>query len=625
MASSALTRADAATAALQEVAAGIRSFVLHANRHPGGASSAAEAVAALYFNPRARLRCEWRGRADRDKVVYSKGHAWAPQVAALWLHRWLDVGVQTLLTFGEPDNPIPRMPRRDIARGLEMSTGALGQGVSFGVGLAIADRKRRSGASTYVVVGDGECTEGQIWEAAHTAGYLELSNLVVVLDANGSGSVVPLDRSAWRDRWASFGWAATDIDGHDVSAILEALHAPRDRPLALVLHTVKGRGLPSEWEGSNKLSAAVPADAVPAGDFADEAPALLALADELIEAMPVPDGPCDDAGDAQFRFSGVPLGAAENAKLVCREAAKTASQDVVFFLSPDAIRNSGLQPHMDQHGSWSFANPNSNVLQLAISEQDCGSIAGGLASAGLRPVVVFMEGFFWRMLDAIRESICFPSLPVVMIGTSGGISDPLGPMVQSDGCLRALLALGDLEIVEAADMNESGYLLERALEHDAPSYLRLPHESAPAERSIEELRRDGDADGFWLRRDPPGARASIVCAGSLTEAALAAADELATERIATRVVQVYGHTTLRRRFAFPAAETLTPSDHPTLVLHNAPGSVLGELVGRGRRAVLAVDSYGEAGPSLPALLSRAHLTAEDAVSAVRALVSTARD
>jgi transketolase len=208
-----------------------------------------------------------------------------------------------------------------------------------------------------------------------------------------------------------------------------------------------------------------------------------------------------------------------------------------------------------------------------------------------------------------------------MIGTSGGLSDPLGPMVQSDSCLAALLSLRNLEVLEAGDINEAGYLLERALADDRPTYLRLPHESGPAQRSLEELRAAEGTHGVWSRRDPVGALATIVCAGSVTQAAVAAGDSLTADGIPTRVLQVYSHSEARRHFGFPGAETLTAAHHPTLVLHNAPGLVLGAIVGPGIRTTLTVEHYGEAGPSLDELLARGHLTADDAVSAIKALLA----
>lgn len=133
------------------------------------------------------------------------------------------------------------------------------------------------------------------------------------------------------------------------------------------------------------------------------------------------------------------------------------------IVSPDAISNSGLEAVLAEHGSWHWDNPASPVTECWIAEQDCASLVGGLAAGGLMSVAFLCEGFVWRMLDSIRESICFPDLPAVIIGTSGGLGDSLGPMVQSDSCFSALVDMPNLDCLEAGDANEVRLLFTEAL------------------------------------------------------------------------------------------------------------------------------------------------------------------
>ena len=152
--------------------------------------------------------------------------------------------------------------------GVEASTGALGHGLSIGVGMAIANRLRQSAARVFVVLGDGELNEGSVWEAALSASKHGLERLTAIVDYNkfqsyGPTSVV-LELEPLRDKWASFGFATEEVDGHDVSALrakLRALPFRPHRPSALICHTLKGKGVPeaennADWHHKNKLSAA---------------------------------------------------------------------------------------------------------------------------------------------------------------------------------------------------------------------------------------------------------------------------------------------------------------------------------------------------------------------------------
>ncbi|WP_435135643.1 transketolase-like TK C-terminal-containing protein [Actinacidiphila sp. bgisy144] len=611
---------------LRTVAAGIRAFVLAANKHPGGSSSAVEAVTALYFSGATTLG---PGSGEEgDRLVYSKGHAVAPWYAALWaLGAVPGMSWQELAGFGQVGHRLGRMPRRGQLPGAHMSTGALGQGLSFGAGLALADRRGNLGRRTFVLLGDGECTEGQVWEAAMTAAALGLRNLVALVDANGSGSVIRLPADDWAARWSGFGWRTREVDGHDVAAVTEHLReAPADRPTALILHTVKGRGLAAEVEGGNTLGAEAAPRHLPDLDTGRLLDRALAVVDTYTaaaaarRAAPAPTAPAPTApppcrpawadGPALLRrVAETPVGRAPVAKKTLGpELADALAGLPLLWMAPDAIRNSGLLPRMASTGSWSWHNRASDVLQCAIAEQDAASLAGGAAGAGLRPVLFSMEGFYWRMLDQIRESIVFPQLPVLLVGTSGGLGDPLGPMVQSDGCLAALGALPGLEMFEAADVNTAKYLAVQALADGRPAYLRLPHEAVPVRHTFAELGAAPLQDGVLTLRDHPSPDLVVLTAGAMREAAVRAADLLTEERHrAVRVVEVVS-TTRFARLAAAGRERHLPRGTAAACVHNAPSTVLGRFLPPGGLA-LGADGYGAAGWPQEALYEAAGLTA----------------
>ena len=215
--------------------------------HVGGALDIVDALTVLYYeemnidpaNPK---------MAGRDRLVLSKGHGGPGLYAILALKGFFDM--KEIYTLNKPGTMLPSHCDRLLTPGIDMTTGSLGQGLSAAVGMALADRIDGNGARVYCIIGDGESQEGQIWEAAMYAGSQELDNLVVLVDDNGMqidgytdaiNAVRPLDK-----RWEAFGWATLCIDGHNFSDLEAALtHARtiKKRPTAIIMATVKGKGL----------------------------------------------------------------------------------------------------------------------------------------------------------------------------------------------------------------------------------------------------------------------------------------------------------------------------------------------------------------------------------------------
>ena len=229
--------------------------------HPGGSLSAADIVTCLYFAVM-RHRPEDPGWSDRDRFVLSKGHACPVLYAALAEAGYITRDLLTSLRrFGSPLQGHP--DRRKLGL-IEVSTGSLGIGLSMGIGLALAARLRRSPSRTYVLLGDGECEEGQVWEAAMFGAHLRLGNLCAIIDFNRlqlDASVEEItDLEPLAAKWRAFNWHVVEIDGHDYAPILDAFAAAertRDRPTVIVASTVKGKGV-SFMENQLKYHGSVP-------------------------------------------------------------------------------------------------------------------------------------------------------------------------------------------------------------------------------------------------------------------------------------------------------------------------------------------------------------------------------
>jgi transketolase len=234
-----------------------------ASGHPGGSLSAVEIVTALYFGGVLRHdpeRPEW---PERDRFVLSKGHGVPVQYAALALAGYFPI--EELSTLRKIDSRLQGHPVLGTAPGIEASTGSLGQGLSIGLGMALAARLDRRDARVFVLLGDGECQEGQVWEAAMAAGHHRPDNLVAIVDYNkfqldgATEDIIGLEPLA--AKWEAMGWATREIDGHDMQQVLDALAWSMDagEPACIIAHTVKGKGV-SFMEGENAYHGVAPSD-----------------------------------------------------------------------------------------------------------------------------------------------------------------------------------------------------------------------------------------------------------------------------------------------------------------------------------------------------------------------------
>ncbi|MBP6125286.1 MAG: transketolase [Leptotrichiaceae bacterium] len=231
--------------------------------HPGGSLSIADILSVLYWkemnvdpiNPKSE---------NRDRLVLSKGHA-APALYAALIEKGY-VSKDLIPTLRKWHSPLQGHPDMKKLNGVEMSTGSLGQGLSVGNGMALSSKIFKNDYRVYVILGDGELQEGQVWEAAMTAAHYKLDNLVAIIDYNnlqidGKVSdvmgVLPIT-----DKFKSFNWNVIEIDGHSYEEIIEALNEARNlkgKPTAIIANTIKGKGI-SFMENNGAFHGAAPND-----------------------------------------------------------------------------------------------------------------------------------------------------------------------------------------------------------------------------------------------------------------------------------------------------------------------------------------------------------------------------
>jgi len=238
---------------LKEIARGLRLDILdmttHAGSgHPSSSFSSVEIVTALYFGGALRYRSDDPHWPERDRFIMSKGHAAPLLYAALARAGYLCR--EELLTLRQVNSRLEGHPVAGKVPGVETTTGSLGKGISVGLGHALGGRLNGLDYRVYVLLGDGECEEGQIWEAAMAAAHFRADRLVAIVDYNKYQETGPISREMalepFAEKWRAFGWHVEEVDGHDILAVAEALAAVQEvegRPSVVIAHTVKGKGV----------------------------------------------------------------------------------------------------------------------------------------------------------------------------------------------------------------------------------------------------------------------------------------------------------------------------------------------------------------------------------------------
>ena len=248
---------------LKKIAQDIRKDILEmtsaaSSGHPGGSLSATDIITTLYFHKMNHdpNKPKWN---DRDRFVLSKGHAAPALYSALAHSGYFDK--KELPHLRSVGSMLQGHPELTLCPGVEASTGPLGQGLSFANGIALSGRIDKKNFNVYVLLGDGECQEGQVWEAAMTAAHYKLDNVIAILDNNNLQidgfndevkSIKPL-----KEKWEAFNWNVIEIDGHNFIEIKKAFDDAdkvKGRPTMIIAHTIKGKGVccmenKAEWHG----------------------------------------------------------------------------------------------------------------------------------------------------------------------------------------------------------------------------------------------------------------------------------------------------------------------------------------------------------------------------------------
>jgi transketolase len=498
--------------------------------HPTSCMSAAELVAGTFFYAM-KFDPKNPNSPDGDRFVLSKGHA-APVLYAALAEAGVfpESRVMTLREFSSEleGHPTPRIP------GVDAATGSLGQGLSVGAGLAIGARMDKSPTRVYVLMGDGEMAEGQVWEAAAFAGHYELDNLTAIADVNALGQSEPTmykhDMEIYRKKFESEGWATEIIDGHDVAAVLAALDhakATKDRPQVILARTIKGHGVSflagkEHWHGKP-----IPKDQ------------LAAAIKEIGAPIDVPPDP----GKSYARTSlpkppDFPAPAApdyDTAKPVATREAYGFALKRLGAVNPHIVAISGDVKNSTFSEIFGDAFPD-HFYQGYIAEQNIVSTGVGLAARGKVPFLDTFACFLARAYDEVRMAAISRS-NINLCGSHCGVS------IGEDG--PSQMALEDLAIFRAVHSSAVFYpgdavsterLTEIMARRPGINYLRTSRPKMPILYSKDEK---FPVPGFKVLRQSGQDKVTVIGAGVTLHEALKAADQLKSQGTAIRVIDLY--------------------------------------------------------------------------------------
>ncbi|MGR6036318.1 MAG: transketolase [Candidatus Nitrosoglobus sp.] len=533
---------------LQDVAQQLRQLVIQmttaaGSGHPTSCLSCAEIVATLFFqemrwdpgDPRAR---------NVDTFILSKGHAAPILWAALWEAGAIDEDPLSLRKWGSTleGHPTPNNPWVKVA------TGSLGQGLAAANGIALANRLDNIDAYIYCLLGDGECSEGSVWEAAQFASLNALSNLVAIVDVNALAQSGPApyqhDTSVLARRFQAFGWKTTEIDGHDLAAILNALEqAKKSGPMAIIARTVKGKGV-SFLEGKEGWHGK-------ALDQEEMKKALAELGGESSEKITVEPHRVGTYHTPQRKATpAITVDYSVGDQIATREAFGQALKKLGALI-PELVVLDGDVKNSTHTAYFAEAYPQ-RFFESYIAEQNLAGTALGLAVSDKIPCAATFACFLSRAYDFIRMAGHSRPPHLIFCGSHAGISiGEDGPSQMGLEDIAMFRAVFGSTILYPCDGISAERLTEQATKTQGIVYIRTTRSKTPVIYGTDENFPVGGSKTLRASKDD---KFTLVAAGITVHEALAAHQSLTEKGISTRVIDAYSVKPLDKETLSKAAQ-----------------------------------------------------------------------
>lgn len=539
--------------------------------HPTSCCSAADVVAALFFG---HMRYDPKNPHyyNNDRFILSKGHA-----APLLYAAWAETGrfpAEELLTLRRIDSdleghPTPRLPFVDVA------TGSLGQGLGVGVGMALCARLDNLDYRTYVLMGDGECAEGAVWEAANLAGVNQLNNLIAIVDVNRLGqsqeTALGHNLNAYKRRFEGFGWRTEEIDGHDMDEIIEVLAAVGlgNQPLVILAKTLKGAGISfiqdkEGWHGkplSKDEAARAIAELQPTAKSGVGQP------------IPVPNQLPAPKNDAPGSYPPINYKLGD---LVATREAFGAALLRIGEADSRVVAMDGDTKNSTYSEKFFKKFPNRSV-ECFIAEQNMVGVATGYSTRGKVPFASTFACFFSRAYDQIRVA-GISMANIKLVGSHVGVSiGEDGPSQMGLEDIAMMRAIAGSVVLYPSDAVSAEKLMDQMAAMKGICFLRTSRPKTPVIYNNDEPFPIG---GAKVLRQSGGDKVTIVAAGVTLNEALKAGDALKNEGIGVTIIDAYCIKPLGRDVILSAARA-TNNTVITVEDHYAEGgigdAVAGEL------------------------------------------------
>ncbi len=567
--------------------------------HPGGSLSAIDLLATLYFE---KLRHDPKNPdlPERDRVIISKGHC-APALYAVMAEAGY-FKLEDIVGLRRLKSKFQGHPDRLSLKGVEVSTGCLGQGLGIAVGVALAGKLKNENYRVYCLMGDGEQQSGNIWESVMSAPHYKLDNLTAIVDKNkleiGGLTSKLMDIDPLDEKYKSFGWEVIEIDGHDHSQIFCAYNEAekvKDKPVVIIANTIKGKGVSfmennPEWHSKaptyDQLKQAIKDLRVDIDiDY------LLRKADQdtkQIKGMLESKTP-------KFR-KNYRWNSQQNMKVETKSVRKTFGEALDKLVEKEFDKVVVITA--DSSTSICVTDFRGKKIETGIAEQNMTTIAAGLAKEGFIPVIggyaLFSSGRNW---DQLRTSICYNNLNVKVAGVGGLVGED-GATHQALEDLHLTIALPNMKVVVPCDALESEKVVRDVLSIYGPCFIRLPREKSPIVtkedtphkfgeaniiRLIQEAKEFRDAFKIRLASEYEGENEdlSIISCGILTPEAMRAAYILSEEyEINTRIIDMHTLKPIDKKTVVNAAKEtkaiITIEEQQKGALGNLVASIIAE-------------------------------------------------
>ena len=547
---------------LPKIATYIRHCILTATNqadsgHPTSSLSATDLMTALLFGGIFRYDPEHPQAPNNDRLIFSKGHA-SPLFYALWVAAG-QLAEERMLTYRQFGSPLEGHPTMTFPF-TEAATGSLGQGLAVGVGMALnAKYLDKLPYRTYVLLGDSEMAEGSQWESLQIAAHYGLDNLIGILDVNGLGqrgeTMYGQALDAYVQRVSAFGWATVTVDGHSPADIVTAYrHALQEtgRPVMIVAKTVKGKGVPSV-EGQNGYHGKALGE-----DAYDEAAAQWDRLDKSVRGTIARPGA--EAPEKQPAGKAGQITYEQGDNAATRDAYGTALNRICNRFPPLVVLD-GEVSNSTRAATFRDEHPD-RFFEMYIAEQNMVGTALGLCQRGKKPFVSSFAAFLTRAFDQIRMA-AYSDANIVFAGSHAGTSiGKDGPSQMGLEDLAMFRSVFGSVVLYPSDAVSTEVLTETAAEQTGIVYIRLTRGKTPVLYGKTEAFPIG---GSKTVRSSDNDRVTVVSAGYILHESLKAAETLAREGVAVRVIDVYSIKPLDEQTLIQAAQetqgVLVAEDH----------------------------------------------------------------